>query len=172
MARFTRDCVCALAEWQEEADLQDAAVSAMALASLAINTDGGDQPLAPWVRALLSMPGSEEDLDSIPVHQQPIRAEDGISRPVNDEEKEDERLRRNEGGGERGEGGEGGEGGFRPRPAMVTASSGGGGGGGAGVPYGHPVNSGGGGGGSSGISSVLGVLARALGGGAMGAGEP
>ena len=57
MAYFTRDCVCALAEWQEETDLQDAAVSAMALASLALNTDGGGIPLEPWVEALLSPPG-------------------------------------------------------------------------------------------------------------------
>jgi hypothetical protein len=41
-------------------------VSAMALASLALNTDGGGQPLGPWVQALLSAPGSEgsaEDAD-------------------------------------------------------------------------------------------------------------
>jgi len=56
-ARFTRDCVCTLAEWPDEPDLQDVAVSAMALGALALNTDAGGEPLEPWARALLSKPG-------------------------------------------------------------------------------------------------------------------
>jgi hypothetical protein len=52
-----------LVEWPDEPDLQDVAVSAMALAALALSTDaaGQEEPLEPWARALLSKPGVRAD---------------------------------------------------------------------------------------------------------------
>ena len=47
-AAFCRDCVCALARWEDASDLQDAALSAMALVAHALEEDVDDA----WARQL------------------------------------------------------------------------------------------------------------------------